>query len=161
MVRTTSASLFTAVLLAVAAPACSQSDIMRTAFHDYRVVTVADGLVVPWSIAFLPDGDMLVTERPGRLRIIRGGVLLPDPVPGIPEVVARGQGGLLEVLPHPDFASNRLIYISYSKATGNSPGGTTAAALAVMERGGFMSLVGHAIAAATERSRELGAEASG
>ena len=115
----------------------AQSDVVRTALHDYRVVTVADGLVVPWSIAFLPGGDMLVTERPGRLRIIRDGVLLPDPVPGIPEVVARGQGGLLEVLPHPDFESNRLIYISYSKATGNSPGGTTSVIRGTFENDRF------------------------
>ena len=138
MVRTTSTLLFTTALLAVAAPACSQSDIVRTAFHDYRVVTVADGFVVPWSIAFLPDGDMLVTERPGRLRIVRDGMLLPDPVPGIPEVVARGQGGLLEVLPHPDFASNRLIYISYSKPTdSSSPGGTTAVIRGTFENDRF------------------------
>jgi len=130
MVRTGSLLVVSAALLAASSPACAQSDIQksdihRTALHDYRVVTVADGFVVPWSIAFLPDGDMLVTERDGRLRIVRDGMLLPDPVEGIPEVVARGQGGLLEVLPHPDFATNRLIYISYSKATGNSPGGTT------------------------------------
>ncbi len=137
MVRTTSAFLFTGALLTVAAPASSQSDIVRTALHDYRVVAVADGFVVPWSIAFLPDGDMLVTERPGRLRIVRDGMLLPDPVPGIPEVVARGQGGLLEVAAHPDFASNRLIYISYSKATGNSPGGTTAVIRGTFENDRF------------------------
>ena len=135
MVRTGSLLVVSAALLAASSPACAQSDIQqsaiqqsdihRTALHDYRVVTVADGFVVPWSMAFLPDGDILVTERGGRLRIVRDGVLLPGPVPGIPEVVARGQGGLLEVLPHPDFATNRLIYISYSKATGNSPGGTT------------------------------------
>jgi len=138
MVRTTSALFLAAALLATATPACSQSDIVRTAFHDYRVVPVADGFVVPWSVAFLPDGDMLVTERPGRLRIVRDGMLLPDPVPGIPEVVARGQGGLLEVLPHPDFESNRLIYISYSKATdGNSPGGTTAVIRGTFENDRF------------------------
>ncbi|MCY3547424.1 MAG: PQQ-dependent sugar dehydrogenase [Gemmatimonadetes bacterium] len=130
MVRTGSLFVVSAALLAVSSPACAQSDIQqsdihRTALHDYRVVTVADGFVVPWSMAFLPDGDILVTERGGTLRIVRDGMLLSDPVPGIPEVVARGQGGLLEVLPHPDFATNRLIYISYSKATGNSPGGTT------------------------------------
>ena len=135
MVRTGSLLVVSAALLAASSPACAQSDIQqsaiqqsdihRTALHDYRVVTVADGFVVPWSMAFLPDGDILVTERGGTLRIVRDGVLLPGPVPGIPEVVARGQGGLLEVLPHPDFATNRLIYISYSKATGNSPGGTT------------------------------------
>ncbi len=137
MVRKMSTLVLTATLLAIAAPACGQSDLVRTAFHDYRVVTVADGFVVPWSIAFLPDGDMLVTERAGRLRIVRDGMLLPDPVPGIPEVVARGQGGLLEVAAHPDFASNRLIYISYSKATGNSPGGTTSVIRGTFENDRF------------------------
>src|SRR5690606_23695537 len=70
------------------APAFAQGTgiMMRSAEHDYRVVVVAGGLVNPWSMAFLPGGDMLVTERPGRLRIIRGGRLLPDPVPGLPEV---------------------------------------------------------------------------
>lgn len=113
---------FAAVILAitVAAPAAGQQDtVLRSAYHDYRVVTVADGLEHPWSIAFLPGGDMLVTERPGRLRIVRDGRLLPDPVPGVPEVFARGQGGLLDVVPHPDFATNRLLYISYSKPVGD------------------------------------------
>ena len=144
MMRSCSYFVATVAFLAVSAPACAQSDILpaqsdihRTALHDYRVVTVADGFVVPWSIAFLPDGDMLVTERGGRLRIVRDGMLLPDPVPGIPEVVARGQGGLLEVLPHPDFATNRLIYISYSKATGNSPGGTTSVIRGTFENDRF------------------------
>ena len=135
--RTTFALLVAASLFLAASPACAQSDVMRTALHDYRVVTVADGFVVPWSIAFLPDGDMLVTERGGTLRIVRDGVLLPDPVQGIPEVVARGQGGLLEVLPHPDFATNRLIYISYSKATGNSAGGTTSVIRGTFENDRF------------------------
>jgi aldose sugar dehydrogenase len=102
------------LLMACAAPPPLRAQV-ESQFHDFRVVTVADGLVHPWSIAFLPGGDMLVTERPGRLRIIRDGVLLPEPVPGVPEVRASGQGGLMEVLPHPDFASNRLLYISYSK----------------------------------------------
>jgi glucose/arabinose dehydrogenase len=96
--------------------ASAQADrVFRSAQHDYRVVTVVDGLVQPWSIAFLPGGDMLVTERVGRLRIVRNGTLLPQAVEGVPEVFAQGQGGLLEVAPHPDFASNRLLYISYSK----------------------------------------------
>jgi len=103
-----------AALLLLVAPARAQ-EIHRTAQHDYRVVTVADGLVNPWSMAFLPGGDLLITERPGRLRIVRDGRLLPDPVPGVPEVFARGQGGLLDVVPHPGFATNRLLYISYSK----------------------------------------------
>lgn len=98
-------------------PAAAQ-DVHRTALHDFRVVEVVDGLENPWSMAFLPGGDMLVTERPGRLRIVRNGALLPEPVAGVPQVFARGQGGLLDVVPHPDFASNRMIYISYSKPLG-------------------------------------------
>jgi aldose sugar dehydrogenase len=80
-----------------------------------RVVPVAGGLANPWSIAFLPNGDMLVTERPGRLRIVRNGQLDPTPVGGVPEVFAMGQGGLLEVLPHPNFAQNQWLYLTYSK----------------------------------------------
>ena len=91
----------------------------HSAYHDFRVVTVAEGLVNPWAIAVLPGGDMLVTERPGRLRIVRCGDLLSDPVEGVPEVFAQGQGGLLDVVPHPDFASNRLLYLSYSKPLGD------------------------------------------
>jgi len=109
--------------LLLAAPSQGQ-ETHRTAQHDYRVVTVADGLVNPWSMAFLPDGDILITERPGRLRIVRNGALLPDPVPGVPEVFARGQGGLLDVVPHPDFATNRLVYISYSKPQGENESNT-------------------------------------
>jgi glucose/arabinose dehydrogenase len=92
--------------------------------HGYRAVEVVNGLEHAWSVAFLPGGDMLVTERPGRLRIIRNGQLLPDPVAGVPEVRARGQGGLLDVVPHPDFASNRLVYLSFSKP---GPDGATTA----------------------------------
>ncbi len=110
-------ALLAGALLLTTSPALAQ-DVHRTAYHDYRVVTVAEGLVNPWSIAFLPGGDMLVTERPGRLRIVRDGTLLADPVQGLPEVFARGQGGLLDVVPHPDFASNRLLYLSYSKPLG-------------------------------------------
>lgn len=92
---------------------------LRSALHDYRVVTVADSLVQPWSMAFLPGGDMLITERPGRLRIVRNGKLLPQPVEGVPAVSFANQGGLLEVAPHPDFASNRMLYLTYSKPLGD------------------------------------------
>jgi glucose/arabinose dehydrogenase len=95
--------------------AVSADGMFKSALHDYRVVTVVDGLVQPWSIAFLPDGDMLITERPGRLRIVRQGKLLPQPVEGVPKVFVSSQGGLLEVMPHPNFASNRLVYLTYSK----------------------------------------------
>ena len=101
------------------------AQVIPSVYHDYRVVEVVDGLVHPWSIAFLPDGTMLVTERPGRLRVVRGGRLLPEPVSGTPEVFARGQGGLLDVAPHPDFADNRLLYLTYSKPTAD--GGSTTA----------------------------------
>jgi len=104
----------------------------RSTLHDYKVVTVADQLIQPWSIAFLPGGDMLITERPGRLRIVRNGKLLPQPVDGIPKVFHSSQGGLLEVMPHPDFAANRLLYISYSK-----PGATDAEARTALIRGRF------------------------
>lgn len=90
----------------------------------YRVVPVVRGLVTPWSLTFLPNGDMLVTERPGRLRIVRNGTLDPQPIAGTPEVWATGQGGLLEVLPHPRFSENRWLYLTYSKAC--KEGATTA-----------------------------------
>ena len=119
-------SAVTAALIVTGAACASAQDaaVERSADHAFRVVTVAEGLIHPWSIAFLPGGDMLVTERPGRLRIVRDGRLLPDPVPGVPTVFAEGQGGLLDVAPHPDFASNRLLYLSYSKPV---DGGSTTA----------------------------------
>ncbi|HEX6924368.1 MAG TPA: PQQ-dependent sugar dehydrogenase [Longimicrobiaceae bacterium] len=104
--------------------------VVRSELHTFRVVTVAEGLDQPWSIAFLPEGDVLVTEKPGRLRVIRNGTLLPDPIPGTPEVRAEGQGGLLEVLPHPDFANNRLLYFTYSKPSPDGQRSTTAVARA-------------------------------
>jgi glucose/arabinose dehydrogenase len=89
-----------------------------SAYHDYRVVPVVDGLVRPWSLAFLPGGDMLITEKPGRLRIVRDGDLLDDPVAGLPPIHAEGQGGLLDVVPHPNFAENGWLYLSYAKPLG-------------------------------------------
>ena len=91
---------------------------------SYRVVPVVKGLVNPWSLTFLPNGDMLVTEKPGRLRVVRKGNLEPQAVSGVPEVWATGQGGLLEVLPHPRFQENQLLYLTYSKAC--EKGATTA-----------------------------------
>jgi len=82
--------------------------------HAFRLVTVAEGLEHPWGLAFLPDGALLVTERPGRLRVIRDGRLDPEPVAGLPEIAAGGQGGLLDVALHPNFADNGLIYLSYA-----------------------------------------------
>jgi glucose/arabinose dehydrogenase len=113
-------------LFLVVAPTLSCQSVRQSEHHDYRVVTVVEGLEHAWSIAFLPDGDMLVTERAGRLRIVRNDTLLPDSVPGVPAVLAQGQGGLLDVMPHPEFATNRLIYLSFSKPVGDGERATTA-----------------------------------
>lgn len=80
---------------------------------DYQVQIVAEGLEHPWSLAFLPDGRMLVTERPGRLRVIEGGQLRGSPVAGVPPVFASGQSGLLEVLPAGDFAETGTLFLSF------------------------------------------------
>ena len=81
-----------------------------------RAVTVAHGLVNPWGLAFLPDGRMLVTERPGRMRIVAADGKLGPPLPGLPVVVAEGQGGLLDVVLDPKFGNgNRWVYWSYSE----------------------------------------------
>ena len=101
-------------------------EVHESARHSFRVVTVAEGFDHPWSIAWLPSGEMLVTERPGRLRIVRDGMLEPDPVAGLPRVYREeGQGGFMDVVPHPDFAANRLLYLSYGKPNENGSQGTT------------------------------------
>jgi aldose sugar dehydrogenase len=125
MPRTVFAVAVASVAFAVSADA-QGSPVQRSVFHDYRVVTVADSLENPWSMAFLPGGDVLFTERPGRLRIIRKGKLVATPVDGVPKVRGGGQGGLLEVLPHPSFATNKLLYLSYAKASADTMQGTTA-----------------------------------
>ena len=83
---------------------------------NLKVDTVATGLKMPWATAFLPNGDLLVTERAGKLRLVKNGVLDPKEISGIPEVHYKGQGGLLDVQLHPDYAKNGWIYISYSSA---------------------------------------------
>lgn len=102
----------------------------QTTEYAIRVDKIADGLANPWSIAFLPDGDMLVTERAGRLRLISNGELDPLPVSGGPRVTTPVLGGLLDVALHPDFATNRTLYLSYSKAHEDGQRSTTALARA-------------------------------
>ena len=92
-----------------------------------RVDTVARGLERPWALAFLPDGRVLVTERPGRLRIVARDGSVSAPVAGVPEVMARGQGGLLDVAIDPAFATNRLVYLSYSEPGEGGTAGTSVA----------------------------------
>ena len=86
----------------------------------FKQTTVVEGLERPWSMAWLPDGTMLVTEKVGRLRLIREGKLLPTPIAGLPEVMSSGQGGLMEVSLHPQFTQNQLIYLTYSHGQKNA-----------------------------------------
>lgn len=111
------------VLAAIPLPTLS-AQVVTSEEHSFRVTPVAEGLVHPWGIAFLPGGAMLVTERPGRLRLVRPGSGVPAIVTGTPEVWANGQGGLLDVEIHPDFSVNRLVYLTYSKP---GPRGATTA----------------------------------
>ena len=114
------------VCLLTMAPAALAEEIERSQQHDFRIETLADGLEHPWGLAFLPDGGILITERPGRLRLYKDGALQSEPIAGVPEVVARGQGGLLDVALHPDFAGNGLVYLSYAGA-GEDGAGTEVA----------------------------------
>ena len=122
---------FAAVAAAIAAPALAQTGGSRpltSAKASYRLATLTTGLVQPWGMAFLPDGRMLVTERPGRLRIFADGRLRRAAVPGVPEVFASGQGGLLDICLHPGFAQNRILYLSYSGSGPNGAATTVARA---------------------------------
>jgi aldose sugar dehydrogenase len=99
--------------------------------QDIRVVVLTRGLERPWSLAFLPNGDMLVTERPGRLRLVHAnGELVPEPVAGVPKLLAAGLAGLGDVVLHPKFATNRLVYLSYNK-----PGADDGASMLGIARG--------------------------
>jgi glucose/arabinose dehydrogenase len=87
--------------------------------HKIKVSVVSAGLAHPWALAFLPDGSILVTERPGRLRIVRDGKLDPRPISGVPEVRTIGNSGLMDVALHPRFAENKLVYFTYNKPGAN------------------------------------------
>lgn len=93
----------------------------------FVLVTVAEGLRTPWGLAFLPDGKMLVTERPGTLRVVTSAGKISEPVAGLPKVDARGQGGLLGIALDPDFAANRYIYWSYSERNSDDTNHTAVA----------------------------------
>ena len=124
MQRRTLPALFAGLLAAPplhAAPFLSPE--RATEVAGVRVVTVIEGLERPWAIAFLPDGSALITERPGRLRLVQGGRLLPEPIAGLPPVLALSQGGLLDVAAHPDFTRNRLVFLTH--ATGEAQANRT------------------------------------
>lgn len=86
----------------------------------WQIEPVVAGLEHPWGIAWLPDGAALVTERPGRLRRVQDGVLQPEPIAGLPGILSHGQGGLLDVSLHPDFAANRFVYLTCARGRPNA-----------------------------------------
>lgn len=108
------AALCLGMLLLLSQSVGLAAQIVETQAQRLRIVELANGLEHPWGLAFLPDGRMLVSERPGRLRLITDGQLEQQPVAGLPAIVAQGQGGLLDVALHPEFADNRLVYFAYT-----------------------------------------------
>ena len=131
------ALLFGTLLAAalVAGPVAARDLIVRTEAGSVKLTEVASGLQNPWSLAFLPDGRMLVTERPGRLRIVGRDGSVSAPIAGVPEVHARGQGGLLDVVVSPNFADDKLIVFSYAEPTAG--GARTAVARARLDAEGL------------------------
>jgi glucose/arabinose dehydrogenase len=108
------------VVVLLSLTSCSSQSVSSqtvTPVSDIRQVTVVDGLEHPWGMVWLPDGTILITERPGRLRIVRDGVLDPTPISGTPEVFNFKQGGLLDISLHPRFQENRYIYFTHSDGT--------------------------------------------
>ncbi len=106
------------IIVLIVAMMASVVAVAARAAPDYKVEVVAEGFDTPWSLAFLPNGDMLVTELSGQLRLIRRGSGKAETVQNVPEVYYAGQGGLMDVVPHPNYRRNRLIYLTY--AGGNS-----------------------------------------
>jgi aldose sugar dehydrogenase len=95
----------------------------------YKVTEIAKGLDHPWSMAFLPDGSMLVTERVGRLRVIKNGSLQAEPIGGVPAVHTGSQAGLFDIVLHPNFAQNNIVYLTYAAGTTAANGTQVARAL--------------------------------
>ncbi len=95
-------------------------EVTKTQHHAYRTEVVADGLDIPWSIAFMPDGRYLVAERPGPVRFIDAEGTVGPPIEGTPQVIHHGQGGMMEVALHPEFAENGWVYLAYSDGTRDS-----------------------------------------
>jgi aldose sugar dehydrogenase len=110
------------LLLLCSLPLAAAAQTYRSDEHSFRVVKIVEGLEQPWSLAFLPDGRILVTEKAGRLRVISKGVLDPKAIEGLPEVTVHGQGGLQDVVLHPQFEKNQLVYFSYAARGGDGVG---------------------------------------
>lgn len=109
------------------APAAQETLSVPTQLGSMRITTIARGLPNPWGVAFLPDGDMLVTERSGALRRVKPDGSVSAPLAGVPAVVAEGQGGLLDVAVSPTFAEDQLVYLTYSEPGEGKQAGTAAA----------------------------------
>lgn len=138
MTRTSPAGMLIAAFLAIAplTPAAAEAQTIKTDLVTVRSEPVVDGkLEHPWGLAFLPDGDAIVTERPGRMRIVSGGKL-SKPITGVPKVWARGQGGLLDVAVSPDFETSGLVYFSYSEPGRRGAGTAVGRGRLVREEGG-------------------------
>ena len=116
-------SRFLSCALAVGFAAAATAQTFRSDEESFRVVRIAEGLEQPWCVSFLPDGRMLVTEKPGRLRVIADQKLVAAPVEGMPRVTVHGQGGFFDAIPHPQFEKNQLVYLSYA-ARGEGGAGT-------------------------------------
>lgn len=95
-------------------PKPGADEVIESSRHKFRVSTFLEGLSTPWSMAFLPDGQILIAELPGKLRVARNGGLLPEPVQGTPRVRHQGQGGLMEVALHPGYPTNKWVYLAFS-----------------------------------------------
>jgi len=121
------AAAFLVACSAGSPPSAAQDRVIETERGPLRITTVAQGLEHPWGLAFLPDGRMLVTERPGRLRIVTPDGTVSAPLAGVPAVRAVGQGGLLGVALDPDFAGNQLVYLSYAEPGEGDQSGTAVA----------------------------------
>jgi glucose/arabinose dehydrogenase len=120
------------VLFALVAVSPAAAQTYRSEEHAFRVVRVVEGLEQPWSVSFLPDGRMLVTEKAGRLRVVEKMKLNPTPVAGMPQVTVHGQGGFFDAIPHPQFEKNQRIYLSYA-AKGDDGVGTELARARLVE----------------------------
>ncbi|HVW54668.1 MAG TPA: PQQ-dependent sugar dehydrogenase [Rhizobiaceae bacterium] len=141
----------TAFLIVIASPAANaaESRIFKTELVNVRAEILADGLVHPWGMAFLPDGAVLVTERPGRLRIFSKG-RISAPIPGVPKVYAHGQGGLLDVALAKDFAKSGTIFLSFAQA-GRHGAGTAVARAKLVREGDHARLENTKIIFSTKR----------
>ncbi|MDB5570010.1 MAG: oxidoreductase [Hyphomicrobiales bacterium] len=124
MIRIAAATL---LAIFVASAALAQPRTLSTQSGPVRVDVVAQGLQHPWGMAFLPDGRLLVTERPGRLRTVAQDGAVSQPIGGVPRVFARGQGGLLDVALSPEFASDRLVYLTFAEPGSGTSAGTALA----------------------------------